>query len=70
MDVPVLKVIGGSSIRDICQDVLGKLSLTFETSECHDNPVSVTMVDQGKTPFVGVVKVIDSDAETVPRGKE
>jgi hybrid polyketide synthase/nonribosomal peptide synthetase ACE1 len=27
VDVPVLKVIGGASILDICRDVLGKLSL-------------------------------------------
>ncbi|KAB8242864.1 beta-ketoacyl synthase [Aspergillus flavus] len=57
VDVPVLKVIGGASIRDICRDVLDKLSLTFDASESpseapNDKPVSVTTVDQGKSPFV------------------
>ncbi|KAJ5272650.1 Nonribosomal peptide synthetase [Penicillium angulare] len=71
VDVPVLKVIGGSSIRDICRDVLGKLSLTFETSDSQDSPpaasppvMSVTMVEKEKNSIVDVVEIIQSNAET------
>ncbi|QMW35874.1 hypothetical protein G4B84_011403 [Aspergillus flavus NRRL3357] len=74
VDVPVLKVIGGASIRDICRDVLDKLSLTFDASESpseapNDKPVSVTTVDQGKSPFVGVVEIIDLERGTISQDK-
>ncbi|KAJ5116056.1 Nonribosomal peptide synthetase [Penicillium angulare] len=71
VDVPVLKVIGGSSIRDICRDVLGKLSLTFETSESQDGPpavsppaMSVPIIEKEKAPIVDVVEIIQSNGET------
>jgi acyl transferase domain-containing protein/NAD(P)-dependent dehydrogenase (short-subunit alcohol dehydrogenase family)/SAM-dependent methyltransferase len=75
VDVPVLKVIGGASIRDICRDVLGKLSLTLDTPEspteiANDKPVSVTMVEQGKSPVVGVAEIIDSEGETISQGED
>ncbi|GMG01459.1 unnamed protein product [Aspergillus oryzae] len=75
VDVPVLKVIGGASIRDICRDVLDKLSLTFDASESpseapNDKPVSVTTIDQGKSPFVGVVEIIDLERGTISQGEE
>lgn len=75
VDVPVLKVIGGASILDICRDVLDKLSLTFDASESpseapNDKPVSVTTVDQGKSPFVGVVEIIDLERGTISQGEE
>lgn len=75
VDVPVLKVIGGASILDICRDVLGKLSLRFESRDSvsetpDDNPASVTMVEQGKSPVVGVMEIIDSEEETISQGEE
>jgi hypothetical protein len=75
VDVPVLKIIGGVFIPDISRDVLDKLSLTFDTSKSpsetpNDKLVSVSMVEQGKSPFVGVVEIIDSEGEIISQGEE
>lgn len=75
VDVPVLKVIWGASIRDVCRDVLDKLSLTFDGSESpreapNYKPVNVTTVDQGKSPFVGVMEIIYLERGTISQGEE
>ena len=75
VDVPVLRIIGGASILDICRDVLGKLALSFDNQELpsstpSNSPVTVTLVEQGKSPVVNVVELVVSDEEEVQQGEE
>ncbi|KAH8709939.1 Polyketide synthase-nonribosomal peptide synthetase [Beauveria bassiana] len=70
VDVPVLKVIGGASVFDICSDVLAKLSLnygaeSFESSACIESKVlqhNETLEDQEtKLPVGSAGEIVDEN---------
>ncbi|PMB64476.1 Nonribosomal peptide synthetase 14 [Beauveria bassiana] len=83
VDVPVLKVIGGASVCDICSDVLAKLSLnygaeSFESSACIESKVlqhNETLEDQEtKLPVGSAGEIVDENEalglEAIFQGKK